>query len=93
VNRIRTETYCKGKTKKGKPCRAAATEGGLCFFQANLDKAVELGRAGGMRNRHVLAEEMPPLPKLDSATAVRDIAARWSLTSTPESSIPGRRLP
>jgi hypothetical protein len=76
VNRIRTETYCKGKTKKGKPCRAAATEGGLCFFHANPDKAVELGRMGGMTNRHVLAEDMPPLPKLDSATAVRDIAAR-----------------
>jgi hypothetical protein len=48
----------------------------LCFFHANAGKAVELGRAGGIRNRHVLAEDMPPLPKLDSATAVRDIAAR-----------------
>jgi hypothetical protein len=73
---MRTENCCKAKTKKGRPCRAAATEGGLCFFHANPDKAVELGRLGGMTNRHVLPENMPPLPKLDSATAVGDIAAR-----------------
>lgn len=76
MNRNRSENYCKAKTKKGRPCRAAATDGGLCFFHANPDKAAALGRLGGMRNRHVVPEEMPSLPKLDSATAVRDIAAR-----------------
>ena len=38
---------CKAKTKTGKPCRAAPTEGGLCFFHANPDKASQLGRNRG----------------------------------------------
>jgi len=36
---------CKARTKAGKPCRAAATAGGLCFFHANPEKASELGRS------------------------------------------------
>jgi hypothetical protein len=64
-----------GQNKKGKPCRAAATDGGLCFFHANPDKAAELGRIGGRRN-HRFAMESLPLPNLDTATAVRDLAAR-----------------
>ncbi len=43
---------CKGRTKDGKPCGAAAMDGGLCHFHANPDKAVELGRKGGRSNRH-----------------------------------------
>jgi len=41
---------CQGQTKAGKPCRAAATSGGLCYFHANPNKAAELGRIGG-RNK------------------------------------------
>jgi Family of unknown function (DUF5763) len=47
---------CQALTKAGKPCRAAATEGGLCFFHANPSKAVELGRIGGLKNRHPIIE-------------------------------------
>ena len=32
--------------KSGKPCRVAATEGGLCFFHASANKASDLGRVG-----------------------------------------------
>ena len=46
MNIRRVEKSCKAKTKKGSPCRAAATEGGLCFFHANPNKAAELGRVG-----------------------------------------------
>jgi hypothetical protein len=67
---------CKAKTKSGKPCRAAATAGGLCFFHANPDKASELGRIGGRRNRHAAGEADDPLPALDNALAVRDTVAR-----------------
>jgi hypothetical protein len=67
---------CQGQTKRGKLCRAAATEGGLCFFHANPNKASELGRIGGLRNRHVDGESADPLPKLDNAAAVRDTVAR-----------------
>jgi uncharacterized protein DUF5763 len=56
---------CKAKTKSGKPCRAAATAGGLCYFHANPDKASELGRIGGRSNRHSASEAADPLPALD----------------------------
>jgi hypothetical protein len=42
---------CSGKTKAGKPCRAAAGPGGLCFFHANPDRAKSLGQIGGLRNK------------------------------------------
>jgi hypothetical protein len=67
---------CKAQAKSGKPCRAAATAGGLCFFHANPDKASALGRLGGKANRHAGGENADPLPTLDNATAVRDTVAR-----------------
>ena len=70
------KSRCRGRTKAGKPCRAAATEGGLCFFHANPTKASELGRIGGRKNRHAAAEAADPLPTLDNAIAVRDTVGR-----------------
>jgi len=67
---------CKAKTKRGEPCRAAATEGGLCFFHANPNKAAELGRIGGREKGQARAEAAAPLPTLDSTAAVRDTVAR-----------------
>ena len=67
---------CKAKTKSGRPCRAAATAGGLCFFHANPDKASELGRIGGRSNRYAAGEPADPLPTLDNAMAVRDTVNR-----------------
>jgi len=67
---------CKARAKSGKPCRAAATEGGLCFFHANPNKASELGRIGGRSKRHATAESAEPLPRLDNAIAVRDTVDR-----------------
>ena len=63
---------CRSRTKEGKPCHAAATEGGLCFFHANPNKASELGRIGGRSKRHAAAEDCDPLPPLHTASAVRD---------------------
>jgi len=51
------DSRCKAKAKSGKPCGAAATAGGLCFH-ANPDKASELGRIGGRKNRHAPAENV-----------------------------------
>ncbi len=67
---------CKAQAKNSKPCRAAATAGGLCFFHANPNKASELGRIGGRGNRRVTGENADPLPTLDNAMAVRDTVAR-----------------
>lgn len=69
-------SYCKGRTKSGKACRAAPTEGGLCYFHANPNKASELGRIGGLSNRHFAAENFEPLPKLETAMAIRDTVAQ-----------------
>ena len=67
---------CQALTKKGKPCRAAATEGGLCFFHANPNKAVELGRIGGKKKNGQIRVGVDPLPNLDNAVAIRDTVAR-----------------
>jgi hypothetical protein len=72
----RNESRCKGLTKAGKACRAAATDGGLCFFHTNPNKAAELGRIGGRSNRHAVAGGGDPLPTLDNAIALRDTAGR-----------------
>jgi hypothetical protein len=67
---------CRAVTKAGKPCKAAATGGGLCFFHANPAKAAELGRIGGRKNGSSISEEVKQLPKLDSVIAVRDALAQ-----------------
>lgn len=70
------DNHCKGRNKNGGPCRAFATEGGLCYLHANPKKAVELGRKGGRKNRHAPAAiTMNPLPPLTTATNVRDSVA------------------
>jgi hypothetical protein len=68
------DSRCSATAKSGKPCRAAATEGGLCFFHANPKRAAELGRLGGRRNRFSPSET--PLPRLETAVAVRDAVAQ-----------------
>ena len=65
---------CKSHNKRGEPCGAAATAGGLCYFHANPNKASELGRIGGRNKRH--ADSADPLPRLDTVTAVRDTVNR-----------------
>lgn len=71
------QNRCAAFTKAGNPCRAAATAGGLCFFHANPNKASELGRIGGSRNkRHAATESADPLPPLDSALAVKQTVDR-----------------
>src|SRR5271169_4516261 len=70
------DSRCKGQTKSGNPCRAAATAGGLCFFHANPDKASELGRIGGRSKSNPAVEGAEPLPTVDNAVAIRDLVAR-----------------
>jgi hypothetical protein len=66
----RDNNRCKGTARTGRPCRAAATEGGLCFFHANPEKAAELGRIGGTKNRYTfVAEDRPPL----AITSVKEV--------------------
>ena len=73
---MKLKNRCKGRTKAGKPCCAAATDGGLCFFHANPNKASELGRIGGRSNRHAAAGGGDPLLPLDNAVALRETVGR-----------------
>jgi hypothetical protein len=67
---------CRAKTKKGEPCRAAATETGYCYFHANPHIASQLGRTGGRKNRHVMEGAARALPALDTVTGVKDAIAQ-----------------
>lgn len=50
---------CSAKTKKGTRCQARAIAGSsLCAFHANPDRAAELGRIGGRKNRHFVETEV-----------------------------------
>jgi len=69
-------TRCKSRSNEGKACRAFATESGLCFFHGNPNKARELGRIGGRKNRHAVPEATAAPPLLDTALAVRQTNAR-----------------
>lgn len=75
IRKKREQSRCKGKNKQGKPCRAAATDGGLCFFHSNPNKAAELGRVGGRKNRRMLSN-IDTTPALKTATAVRDMVEK-----------------
>lgn len=70
------DSRCKGRNKSGKPCAAAATSGGLCYFHSNPKMASELGRIGGRSKRRAVTDGVDPLPKLETATAVRDAVAQ-----------------
>ncbi|MGE5053339.1 MAG: hypothetical protein ACM3WP_04180 [Acidobacteriota bacterium] len=51
-------------------------EGGLCFFHANPDKAVELGRIGGTKNHYAFVDEDRPLLAIESVKEVQTTLSR-----------------
>jgi hypothetical protein len=69
---VEQSNSCKAKNKQGKSCRAPATEGGYCHFHANPDRAAELGRAGGRKNRHAMDDAIRPLPAMDTVSGMKD---------------------
>jgi|SRR5579872_1368059 len=71
-----TANRCKGRTKAGKPCKAYATQDGLCLFHAHPEKASQYGRVGGRKNRRQTSTTADPLLRTDSAADVVDITTR-----------------
>jgi hypothetical protein len=67
---------CSALTKAGNPCPAPATVSGLCFFHENPKRTAELGRRGGLKNRHVLPHEDVEMPPLNTAEDVRGMLAK-----------------
>jgi len=72
---VATRKRCKGTKKDGAACMAWATEGGLCYFHANPNKAVELGRSGGLRRQHTFEQPTEPVAPPESAADVRKMLA------------------
>jgi hypothetical protein len=68
--------HCRAKTKAGKPCKASPVEKGLCAFHADPNRAAELGRIGGSKNRsHVSRPEPGPVRPPQTAKEVKNLLA------------------
>jgi len=67
---------CGAVTKAGNPCTAPASAAGLCYFHANPGAAAEMGRKGGLKNRHVVPDDTVELPPLNTAGDVRAMLAK-----------------
>ena len=69
--------HCRARTKAGKPCKAAAVDGGLCAFHADPQRAAQLGRMGGSKNCrcYPLRSETEPLRPPQTAKEVKDFLA------------------
>jgi len=65
-------TACQATNKQGKPCRAPATEAGLCYVHSKPGRAAEIGREGGRRNRRLMDATLPPLPDLTTTAGLCD---------------------
>jgi len=50
-------------------------EGGLCYFHANPDKAVELGRNGGRHRKHTYEQSTEHIAVPESAADVKRMLA------------------
>ena len=67
---------CKATTKAGHQCAAPAIRGGkLCSLHADPTRAAELGRKGGMGNRHVYRSDAEDVVLPQSASDVKQMLA------------------
>jgi general stress protein YciG len=67
---------CKAKTKADRECAAPAIRGGdFCSLHADPDRAAELGRKGGARNRHIYESNGTDLTPPQTASDVKDLLA------------------
>ena len=67
---------CRATTKAGGPCPVPATASGLCYFHEDPARAAEMGRKGGLKNRHVIPDDGVELPPLNTAEDVRTMLAK-----------------
>ena len=67
---------CRARTKAGRPCAAPAVRGGAyCAIHADPNRAAELGRKGGARNRKMYEGEIQEVSVPQSAADVRRVLA------------------
>jgi general stress protein YciG len=70
-----TLVQCKATASSGNRCKAKPHKGGLCFFHSDPEKAAELGRKGGRRNRHTYEPALRPVSVPGSAGDVMRMLA------------------
>ena len=71
-----TSGRCKAMTKAGSPCAAPAIKGGqFCSLHADPERAAELGRKGGMGNRHIYQNDGKEVTAPESASDVKNLLA------------------
>jgi hypothetical protein len=71
-----TSRTCKAKAKAGGPCAAPAIKGGLfCAIHSDPERAAQLGRKGGMGNRHVYQNHPMEVAAPQTATDVKNLLA------------------
>lgn len=67
---------CKARTKAGRPCAAPAIrEGRFCALHSDPGRAAELGRKGGLGNRHVYETDGAKVVTPQTASDVKDLLA------------------
>src|SRR5664279_5506558 len=67
---------CRARTKAGRPCAAPAVHGGAyCAIHADPNRAAQLGRKGGARNRKRYDGEIQEVSVPQSASDVRRMLA------------------
>lgn len=66
---------CRATTASGQPCKAKPYKNGFCLLQSDPKKPAELGRKGGLRNRHVCAQPSEPVALPESAADVKRMLA------------------
>jgi general stress protein YciG len=71
-----TSGRCKAKTKAGSPCAAPAIKGGqFCSLHSDPERAAQLGRKGGLGNRHTYQNDGNEVTAPQNASDVKNLLA------------------
>jgi hypothetical protein len=72
-----SQTKCSARTKQGNDCRAAAVAGtAFCALHGDPERAAELGRMGGRRNRHYVDTEPVTITPPSTPEDVKNLLAQ-----------------
>jgi general stress protein YciG len=67
---------CQAKTKAGRPCAAPAVRGGIfCALHSDPERAAQLGRKGGTKNRRVYEANEREISAPRTACDVKNLLA------------------
>jgi hypothetical protein len=68
---------CSATTKRGRPCQAAAVHGTrFCALHADPARAAELGRMGGIKNRHYVGNDAVTIAPPTTPEDVKNLLAQ-----------------